>query len=337
MKLILSIIYFLVVPILLGKLITYFREEKKVITIEIVLGYIFEFAILQLIALPLIFLKSTFKTLLVSYCTIIVILSLLSIILNLKDLKKCKKIKFNFKQNIILKVLLTLILSFLIFHSVYFTHIDDDDAYYVAQSLTAIETNTLYEIDPSNGNEYVSSYMRYALSPFPLYMSIASVCTGVHSTIIWHTILPGIMVALSYITYYLFGKKLLKDEEKTITFLIILSIINIYGNTSAYTTFSHLMLRAWQGKSVLINMILPFLWYTFFECIEENKIVNWIILYITILSACLVSGMGIVLTPISLGILTLVFSIKDKNCKYLLKSGIGLIFCVIYALIYILK
>lgn len=337
-KLILSFIFFFLIPILLGKLITYFRKEKNEIIFEIILGYMIKFAILEIIAIPLILLKISFTLLLAIYLILIIIASIISIVLNFKNIKeKIKTFKINLKENLALKLCLLILIFVQVFHVVYFTHIDDDDAVYVAQSLTSIETNTLYQMNPSQGNNY-GIYMRYALSPFPMYISITSIFTGIHSTIIWHTILSGIMVILSYFVYYLFGKKLFKQENKNLVFLIILSIINIFGNFSQYTTFSYFLLRPWQGKSVLINLILPFLWYIFLDITnEEKRYINWIILYITVFAACLVSGMGIVLTPISLAILAIVFFFKDKNYKYLLKTGIGLIPCVIFAILYILN
>ena len=70
---------------------------------------------------------------------------------------------------------------------------------------------------------------------------------------------------VAYGIYYLIGYELFEKKHKSaLLFVLIMSIINIYGNYSIRTTFSFLLFRIWQGKAVLCNIILPLLIYLFF-------------------------------------------------------------------------
>ena len=96
LKGLLAIIILLIIPVLLGFLfVRFLKEEKNNIFLAIVLGYIIEFAICQLISVPMIFAEATFTIFLNTYFTIIFILCAFSIILNIKKIKEifCENIK----------------------------------------------------------------------------------------------------------------------------------------------------------------------------------------------------------------------------------------------------
>ena len=52
---------------------------------------------------------------------------------------------------------------------IFYTHIDDDDAFYVATASTTLETDTVFQYNAYTGDEYESLPSRYVLSPFPIF------------------------------------------------------------------------------------------------------------------------------------------------------------------------
>ena len=97
LKGLIAIIVFFIIPIFLGLLILRFLEkEKNSILFAFIIGYIVEFAVLELVALPMIFMEKSYNTLLCIYSAIILFLTIISVILNFKKIKEI--IKVNFKK-----------------------------------------------------------------------------------------------------------------------------------------------------------------------------------------------------------------------------------------------
>ncbi len=337
LKLIRIIFLFGIGPQLLGMLVTRFKKEKNPVFFSFVMGYFLQFAILQLLAVPMIFLKIKFSTLFYSWGNIIGILAILSFVLNIhrfkiQDLWNTIKDNFNV-QNIIagLFILVQVIVPMI------YMHVDQDDSFYVVTASTSIAENSMYIVAAEDGLEYQRLPPRYVLSPFPLYLASVSVAIGVHPTIVAHTILPPIFILLAYMIYTQIAFHLFKGEKKAVSiFLIFLSLLYIWGNFSIYTNFTFLLLRIWQGKAMLANVILPAIWLMFLECIKnDKKIGNWLILLMVMIASCHVSSMGIALAPMTLGGLAVVFSIRNRKISYILKSAICMIPNLIYGLTYL--
>lgn len=331
----------IVVPILLGMLITYFKKNEKIEIIKsIILGYLLKFAIFELLTIPMIFFRVSFTIVWETYLVLLTILSIISIIINFKNIKQYMKESFKLeflKNNKVLKCFSILLILVQVFISCVFMHEDADDAFYVGTATTTLQTNTLFEINALDGTKYIDNRfpIRYVLSPFPIYLATFSKIIDIHPAIVAHTIFPAIFILLTYGVYYLLGKKILKNEQECLLFIIIMSFINMWGNYSNRTTFSFLLFRIWQGKAILANIMIPFICYIFLYCIEEKNKIDWIIVFISILASCLVSSMGVVLSSVTLCVHAFVFTIKDKKISYIWKSILCILPCIILGIIYI--
>ena len=88
MKLLITILCLIVLPELLGLLILKFWDKQKNnILLGLVIGYIIEFTVAQIFTVPMIFLKTSYKCLLITYTAVLLILAVISIILNFKRFK----------------------------------------------------------------------------------------------------------------------------------------------------------------------------------------------------------------------------------------------------------
>ena len=152
-KLCCALLGIVIAPILVGFFISKFIKNEKSIIYALVVGYLVEFAICELIAVPMIFLKCTFKMFLLTYIGIIFIISIASIILNFKDFKEI--LLSNIKSLKETPKILTIICIFLVCIQIYvfafYSHLDWDDAFYVSSSVTTVQTNSLYKYDPETG------------------------------------------------------------------------------------------------------------------------------------------------------------------------------------------
>lgn len=324
LKGIFALSFLFIIPELLGLIITKFLDkEKNNLILAFVLGCLIEFAICQLIAVPLIFMNAKFTTLLYIYIGINLILLVVSICLNIKRIKEL--FINNLKSIKEMPKLLTLMVAILVGIQVYglvgYMHLDDDDAFYVGTAVTSVQTNTIYKYSPTTGRESGEHLdLRYKLGPFPVYYAIMSEIINIHPTIFAHTIMPIVFLPLSYMVIGLLAKYLFKNnKEQTMLFLIFINIMSIWGNYSIRNTFSFLLFRIWQGKSILANIIIPGVWLFYLLGKEDGfKLINYIMIFILILAGCLTTTMGIALPPLSLMLLVLadeLSKIVQKNKK----------------------
>lgn len=267
------------------------------------------------------------------------ILLIISVIGNYGNFGKI--VKDNINKIVSMPKILSLIFLGLLFFQGYmgFTYMyeDYDDSNFVAKATIARDTNTLFVYD-DGGQKYASFPTRYVFSPFPYFTATIGELIGLHSAIVAHTVFPVVFLILSYIVFYLIGTSLFRnDKNKTMVFLIILSFLYIFGKYSRYSIFVRLLGRPWQGKSLLANLIIPFIFYLFLEYLgKEEDEFYWFLLLLTLWASDLLSSMSIFLPLIGAGILTALYSIKEKNIRYILKFIPCCIPSLVYGIIFLI-
>lgn len=339
-RIIYMLIWFLIVPESIGLGILNIKKDNRNMIFALVIGYIFEFAFFQCIAIPMIFMHLSFKTLAYTWAIMSLIFSIVSLFINKKELtgiirENIQKLKQLPK---ILLIIFVLTIFFQCFMCFKYMHQDYDDFDFVAKAVTAVDTNTLYKYRDNGALIENNVQSKKILSPFPMYLATISTLINLHPTVVAHTILPVVFIPLAYLIYSLLGSSLFKgDKNKTLVFLVLLSVIFMWGDHTRYSIFVRLLYRIWQGKSVLASMIIPFIWYLFIEHLgKENDTFYWGILLLTLWGADLVSSMSLVLPIIVSGFLTLIYMIKDRKFSYGLKFCICCVPSVIYGIIYLI-
>lgn len=249
--------------------------------------------------------------------------------------KKWKNTEF-----ILLGVLLFFVLSQCAFYALGM-HVDDDDARYVANAVAAWETNTMFHFHPNNG-EAMSYFMgeigKEVTSPIMMYYAALSMLLRIHPTILCHTILPTVLLILSYCILWLLSDEIWpKERQKRLIFLILCAVFRIMGNTSTYTDASVILMRLWQGKALVPAVFLPFILVLYLRFYMKMEKPYPVLLLLTgNVAACLASGMGIYLTAIMTGCCAVALMIRQKSFR----SGLPVLLCCIpnlcYAGIYLL-
>lgn len=338
LKLFACLLWFVIIPEFIGLGILNFKKENKSMVFSLVVGFIFGFALFQILAIPMIFMHLKFTTLAYLWASLMAILAIISSVLVRKKLKEIVKDNINTLKIFpkLLSIILIIIVLFQAFMAFKYMHEDDDDSNFVAKATIATDTNTLYEYDDT-GNKLNQVPARNGLSPYPIYTATIAKLIGLHPTVVAHTVFPPVFIILAYMIYYLVGKALFKDDKQKITvFLIILAIIYMFGDYTRYSVFVRLLYRLWQGKSMLCALILPFIWYLFLNHIgKEDDGIYWFILFLTLVGSMLLSSMALYLPILAAGILTLIYLIKYKNAKYLFKLILCCIPSIIYGFIYL--
>lgn len=191
-----------------------------------------------------------------------------------------------------------LILALQLFLLVYLSYEEGDDAYYVAISSISVDADNMYMKQPYTGGA-TSLDVRHALAPFPVWISVLAKLSGMAAVSVAHVALPLVMLPMAYGLYFLLGERLLKEKRQQLPyFMILVEILVIFGGYSVYTTENFLLVRSAQGKAVLGNIIIPFLFlllHMLMEHLEKGDslgISYWILLLALMVSGCLCSTLG---------------------------------------------
>ena len=242
----------------------------------------------------------------------------------------------------ILWLLVLVVIGFQLFMACYYSSFDGDDAYYVVQSVLADETDTLYRIRPYTGLS-TGIDLRHSLAVFPIWIAYIARMSGVHATIVAHTVLPLILIPITYWIYLEIGKKMLKrDKHKLPVFMIFIAFMQIFGNVSIYTTSTFFLTRTWQGKSLLANVVIPAIIWLVLWIFEsdgfgkEGRMGLWIMLVLTNFVAAMSSTASVFLAAMLIGVIGLVLGIRERKIQIPLRLMISCVPLVLYGVIFLL-
>ncbi|MGN0399505.1 MAG: DUF6077 domain-containing protein [Blautia sp.] len=230
-----------------------------------------------------------------------------------------------------------LLICFQVYVGVSATHIDDDDAFYVATASTTIETDSLFQYSSYTGERMEEKPARYVLSPFPVFMAMLSEIYRMPPAVFAHTCMPLLMIPLAYIVYGLFGRFLFgKNRKKRGIFLWLIAWMNLFGYYSIYTASTFLLIRIWQGKALLAAVFVPLLLFYLIQWyIEEKKQKGIWYLSVVSLALALCSSMGIFFAPLMIGVTGLLKCVKERKIKILFYTIILCIPCGILGILYL--
>lgn len=328
-----------IIPFLVGMLYT---KKKKYHADEIlnnwVCGFLLCLGMFQLLVIPCIFLKKSLTFLSAAYGILLAIACLGSLAWNRKRLGRVIRNAIKSLKGFSWVTLLALlVILFQMYVYVAYMHVDDDDAFYVATSVTSVEEDSLFQVNPYTGDAYKKYPARYVLSPFPVFVAVLSRMSGIHATLLSHTVLPAVLLPLAYGVFALIGYELfMGDRKKTACFVFLAALIQMYLSGTVYMQGSFMLLRIWQGKAVLAAALLPLLLCQGLRILRgEWERADWPLLMALMLACCLVSSMGIMLGAVMLGIMGIALGVVRREGKLLVKMALCAVPNLLYAAMYL--
>ncbi len=304
-------------------------------------GQFLMWAAFQILAVPMILLKTSFTLLVVSFSVLMAATVALGIIRIIKSPRNFK-IKIPIAPAIWAMFLATIILiGFQAYKYISSMHIDQDDARFIAEANDAFYYNKMLLHQPETG-EYFGNFsgvpIRDVYSPWPIYLAALSKLTATTPSALAHTYYAPLLLVISYLAYACMGTKLFKGTSERVIFLFLVAVIHLYFAGPAINEGAppvHTLTRIWQGKGVVEAIAIPGIIYQLLTIQEDNSPTNWIVLTVMCCGSCLLSGLGIVLSLILIGIFGL-YIICCKRIKsiwwFLLSIAPAGVFEVIYYL-----
>lgn len=306
--------------------------------LSVLYGYFILWTVIQGISIPMIFLRRSFREMLVFCLVILVAVAGLNLITEYKDSFKTWMAYPQLwkKQGILQSIWILLVVAQAIYIALCYL-VNDDDAYYVATAQTSLDTDSMYVMDPYTGKELKSFPARYVMSPFPLFVAFMSRIIGVKAPAFAHTLLPFLLVLFALYICYLWAHQLFPKARAAQTVFLYLSMtILAYSNFTTHARGMMLYSRIWQGKAVLAAILLPFLFLLGVRMVTQTyRKADWGLLFLVMMSSCLVSSMGIMLAAIEIGIFGILAGIHHKRWK---EIGATMLCCLpnlLYAGIYV--
>lgn len=246
------------------------------------------------------------------------------------------------KEDLLYWFLFIGLVVFQLFMAVTRASFDGDDAYYVTESLLAQQQDVMNTVLPYTGTS-TSLDIRHALAVFTMWIAFIAKMSGIHATIMSHTIIPVVLISLTYVIYLEIGRILLHRRQEFLPiFMIIMALIQMFGNVSIYTSETFFLTRTWQGKSMTGNFVMPMiiwlmLWIAEDEIgkLSQKRATPWILLALTTMSSGIFSSMGAILGTALLCLISLALLIYTKHWKLIFKTFLVCIPSGVYVLLYL--
>ena len=316
---VLAVIMLGIVPFLMGNGILGLLKKERGLSRSYVFGFFLLWAFIQLIAVPLILLKASYDIVAILIGIYVFILSLIGI------LKRKDGIRFEKRKpaEIVFLILLLGFSLFFMYLNVRYQHIDEDDSRFIANAADILNTHKLFLTNPANGNPIEGFVLgdsdKDVCSPWSLFYAFLSSVTMLKPVVFAHSVLPLALILLSICVWWLLAEKLLgRDIVSQCMFVILVLLIHLFGYSHLWTQVTMYMDRLWQGKAVVSSIGIPALFVSLVCCMDESDRQSFLVVLITDMGICLMSGMGIVIAAIIIGCFAAAYAAVRKDMKMLL-------------------
>ncbi len=362
------IIWLFVIPFFIGVLFNgVLPVVRRTIGITFILGYMVYFAVFEVIAIPcmLHYVYNAF-----SYCTkyyliAVLILTILGMFRCLQVMKtggegylslfpgethasardllsprsdpRMLKMAYSLESKIYWGVFFVLLFLQIVL-AVVMSSFDGDDAYYVVESLLAQQADVMNTILPYIGTSTTLD-IRHALAVITMWIAFMARICGVHATIMSHSVIPVLIIPFVYLVYVEIARILFRRRQEIIpVFMVIISVLMMFGNVSIYTPATFFLMRTWQGKALVSNLVFPMIIWLFLWMFENSKMEErtsfrpaWIMLGLVNMLSGVCSSLGVIFGSGLIALLTLVLLIVTKRWTVIL----GAFLCIIPNIIYL--
>lgn len=325
---ILILIFFLVpVPMVVGGIAA---KVDTGLPFRWISGQIILWAGFQIICVPMILVNRNFQVVVILFSVYTAAMVLFAIVAEIR--RQVKGVSGNVSRNrsrekdtvaqLLWVCVAVLVLTQLVLACV-LAYDEGDDAFYVAISTVTEATDSMYKILPYTGGS-AGMDIRHLLAPMPIWVAYVARVSGMRAVTVAQIALPVVLIVMSYAIYYLLGRRLFSDGmRKPALFMLVIQFLVLFGGYSTYSAENFLLVRTAQGKSVMANIVIPFLLYLLLVILEKLQVEEktgagiWGMVALTMISGCLCSTQGSLLNCMLLGIVGLCILVCYRQWKLL--------------------
>ena len=306
----------------------------------IMIGFFMYFALLQIVYLPFLFLKAPFTYFMYTWCIILILLVILSLLYSGKEvIFSIKSIGLEVlvgKKYLVIMAFIAV--SFTALYHALNVNLGWDASFYVGTINTTLLTDTMFIFRGDSGRLSSAIDMRYALSGgFYMNTAIWSRLFNVHPLPIQIYTVGSLGIILHSMITYMIGKKIFKaDRDKPYMFMIFLLVLNFLFITP-FTSSSFLLHRSFESKSFAANVIFFAVFYIALSLWRSEALNRyWIMLFIISCASVPISMTSLAILPFMVLVITISEAITRKNWKLLIKGSASLVPNGIYMIMFLL-
>ena len=341
LKLIICILIFIVLPILIGSTLFDVLKIDRSVKGCLIIGMMTMWAICQIVSIPIILLKQSFLYVVIALSLLYLLIVLVGIkkksfsYIYYGSIKRDMKSLLSDKRDMLGIIIVILSLAVILFFSIYFQHTDADDSRMGVNIVDILRTHRMFITNPGTGDilgTWEGEVSRDVISPWSVFVAYCSYLTHIHPTIVNHTIIPLFLYIYIYIVYWMISGEIIeKGFVYRGIFVVFITLINIYGYASTYVAETRVMVRLWQGKTVVSGLCIPLLIYLFLIIYKNGVDKSMVVILLIVETAmCMLSGMGILIGAIMVGSYGLIYAIIKKDWKLCLKMWSTAIPCCVF-------
>lgn len=297
-------------------------------------GQMLCFALLQIMAVPMILLRWRFNALFWSYCGAVAVL------LGFGAWRlKHTRMAFDARPRswLCAAVLAVALLLMLCQSGAYFfgVHLDEDDARWLAEANDAMTYGDMMTRSYETG-DYLGSIQvpKDATSPWPMMIAIVSRILRTRPVVFAHTLYAPVELLLLYGIYWFVAEELFESKESRAAFLFFIALLNAFLGRTVFTQSTFSLVRIWQGKATVAGVMIPLLFYLFLRINRADKTVDWLKLPVVCCAACLMSGMGITLAPIMIAVYGVYNILAYRNWKRIPLAVLAVLPSAVFLMVY---
>lgn len=212
-----------------------------------------------------------------------------------------------------------------------------DDLYYIGDIVRSVYTNTIQQYNYLSGEQYAYLNGSRILQLYTMHSAIICKLTGLHPLIENKWILTGCWLIIADGIYYLWGRLLFKEDDKKVVYIIGIITWVVFTQKMVTESLSqHFVYRMAEGKNILGNIFIPFIFYLFARIVkEEGGKENWILLFLTVTTSYCIVMSSMFILPLVLGSFYASYILLGRRWRMLLPAITCFLPCIAVLGLYI--
>lgn len=332
------VVFYLLLFLAFGSFVTRWTgAETFSVTLTVLVGYFLYFGIFQILAVPMALLGQPLSVLSAIWCVCLGAVILSSAVCNRKlwrtaFIRIAGGLRHHFYLWVPVAVVLLQIFISLIWQTDFW-----DNAYYIGDVSMSVYTNTIGAYDPLAGHLRETYDIRHFFAMYHMQDAVICQVFGIHPLIETKTVMGAVVAILSNMVCYKLARLLLHGYKAAAIMVSLAFLINLFSY-SAYSTSGFLLLRSYEGKTILGNIIIPGMIYFMARIYLDHKSrLNWMYLFILGYASIALSSSAMMLIPVGMTAFGIPLLVMKKDWRILWKGGVCMVPCLLVALCYLLS
>lgn len=321
-----------------GSLILNKKGKKLSLGLSLIMGFFAYYFIFFIVCMPVMIKYRPLRMLTNIWIPIVFIITIISIIISRKKLIEAFISLFNkIKNNKLATVFVAIIILIQVILVTTTYNFTLDAAYYVANVSTSLQTNMINVYDPFTGAWQNHYEIRYFFATYSINDAVMCQFFNANALIWTKIVMSATVIILANVLYIMFAEYLFEDDIKS---QVIMLVTVLFVNMTFFTIFTQsnfLLTRTYEGKTIVGNLALPFLFYIYIKYIDDKGIdLPWLMGFLVSVGSITISSSANMLIPAELCLLYVPYMIINRKIKFLPKFLLCIIPGIIMALVYVL-